>query len=172
MSLSYDLATVVDAVKSDAGLELVLAGSGPDEASLRERAAGCSRIRFCGYLDENRLCSLLLSADIGVVPMFDESCVGVPYKLADYVAAGLPVVSSLHGETAELISSHKSGVTYQARDMAAFLNAVRSAVVLDCSDMALVKLFDSSHLYKNYVVFAESLLASKPSVSGTVGTRV
>lgn len=153
MSLSYDLATVVDAVKSDSGLMLDLAGSGPDEPSLRERAVCCRRIRFHGYLDEEGLRSLLSSADVGVVPMFDESCVGVPYKLADYAAAGLPVVSSLHGETAELLSRYNAGVTYRVRDVAAFLDAVRRAACLDCSDMSLAKLFDSYRLYREYVGF-------------------
>ena len=54
MSLSYDLSTAVDAVKEDEGLSLDLAGAGPDEAALRLRAEGCGRIRFHGYLDDER----------------------------------------------------------------------------------------------------------------------
>ena len=91
MSLSYDLATAVDAVLGEAELTLDLAGAGPDETALRLRAAGCDRIRFHGYLAESALRALLAQADVGLVPMFDDSCVGVPYKLADYAAAGLPV---------------------------------------------------------------------------------
>ena len=158
MSLSYDLATVVDAVVADGGLALDLAGSGPDEPALRERAASCPRIRFHGYLGDEGLRALLASADVGVVPMFDESCVGVPYKLADYAAAGLPVASSLHGETAELLSLHKAGVTYRVRDTAGFSAAVRRAALLDCRETPLAKLFDASRLYGGYVDFACSLL--------------
>ena len=157
MSLSYDLATVVDAVKSNEDLTLELAGSGPDEPSLRRRAADCPRIRFHGYLGEGELRRLLASADVGVVPMFDESCVGVPYKLADYVAAGLPVASSLHGETAELLSEHKAGVTYEARNVSAFAEAVRGAALLGRSGASLAELFDSSRIYGGYVDFACSL---------------
>lgn len=161
MSLSYDLATVVDSVKADEGLSLDLAGSGPDEPSLRQRAEGCSRIRFHGYLGGDELRALLGRADVGVVPMFDESCVGVPYKLADYAAAGLPVASSLHGETAELLASHNAGVTYRAGDVAGFADAVRRASGIDCSGMSLAHLFDSSSLYREYVRFAVPL-ASRP----------
>lgn len=156
MSLSYDLATVVDAVKADEGLVLDLAGSGPDEPSLRQRAEGCPRIRFHGYLGEAGMRGLLAEADVGVVPMFDESCVGVPYKLADYAAAGLPVASSLHGETAELLARHGAGITYRAGDAAAFSDAVRKASRLDCSSMSLARLFDSASLYREYVRFAAS----------------
>ena len=100
--------------------------------------------------------ALLGRADVGVVPMFDESCVGVPYKLADYAAAGLPVASSLHGETAELLASHNAGVTYRAGDCEGFSAAVRQASCLDCSSMSLAHLFDSSSLYLEYVDFALS----------------
>jgi glycosyltransferase involved in cell wall biosynthesis len=154
MSLSYDLATVVDAVKADSALSLDLAGSGPDEPSLRARAADCPRIRFHGYLDDAGLRSMLAQADVGVVPMFDDSCVGVPYKLADYAAAGLPVTSSLHGETAELLEECAAGVTYAARDPAAFSSAVRRATAIGTGGMRLARRFDAERLYREYVEFA------------------
>jgi hypothetical protein len=60
MGLSYDLETVIDAVKSLGGATLDLAGSGPKEASLRQQAFGCERIRFHGYLGDVELRDLLL----------------------------------------------------------------------------------------------------------------
>ncbi len=157
MSLSYDLATAVDAVRSDCGLSLDLAGSGPDEESLRGRAAGCGRIRFHGYLDDAELRAMLSSSDVGLVPMFDDSCVGVPYKLADYVAAGLPVASSLHGETEGLLLGHGAGVTYPAGDPEALRRAVRLALGKGNGALELSRLFDASALYKGYVEFAAAL---------------
>ena len=157
MSLSYDLATAVDAVMGDAELTLDLAGAGPDEAALRQRASGCDRIRFHGYLAEAALRSLLAQADVGLVPMFDDSCVGVPYKLADYAAAGLPVASSLHGETADLLARHAAGVTYTADDPAALRAAVRAAVGKRAGVAALADAFDAQKLYAGYVAFATAL---------------
>ena len=157
MSLSYDLSTVIDAVKCDDGLALDLAGAGPDEMALRRRAEGCGRIRFHGYLGETDLRALLGRADVGLVPMFDESCVGVPYKLADYVAAGLPVASSLHGETEELIARCEAGTTYQARDVAAFVRTVRNAVKKSAGAFRLAQLFDANKLYDEYVAFVAAL---------------
>ena len=157
MSLSYDLATAVDAVKGDEELSLDLAGSGPDEKALRARAAGCDRIRFHGYLDDEALRALLGEADVGLVPMFDDSCVGVPYKLADYAAAGLPVASSLHGETEELLARHGAGVTYVAGDAAALRRAVREAQAMSGGAAALAEAFDAKKLYDGYVAFATSL---------------
>ena len=136
MSLSYDLATAVDAVEGDAELSLDLAGAGPDEAALR---------------------ALLAQADVGLVPMFDDSCVGVPYKLADYAAAGLPVASSPHGETADLLARCAAGVTYTAGDLAALRAAVRVAVGKRAGVAALADAFDAQKLYAGYVAFATAL---------------
>ena len=97
---------------------------------------------------------MLAQADVGVVPMFDESCVGVPYKLADYAAAGLPVVSSLHGETAELLEECAAGITYAVRDPAAFSSAVRRAFAIGSGGMRLAQRFDADRLYLEYVEFA------------------
>ena len=157
MSLSYDLATAVDAVLGDPGLSLDLAGAGPDEPGLRDRAAGCDRIRFHGYLAERDLMRLLAGADVGLVPMFDESCVGVPYKLADYAAAGLPVASSLHGETERLLVAHDAGVTYRAGDAAALASAIRAASGKREGAASLAGDFDARKLYDGYVAFASAL---------------
>ena len=157
MSLSYDLATAIDAVKGDEGLSLDLAGAGPDEAALRARAAGCGRIRFHGYLGDGAMRAILAAADVGLVPMFDESCVGVPYKLADYAAAGLPVASSLHGETADLLARYGAGVTYSAGDAAALRAAVHAAAGRREGASLLAELFDAEKLYEGYVAFALSL---------------
>ncbi len=162
MSLSYDLATAIDAVKGDDGLSLDLAGAGPDEAALRRRAEGCGRIRFHGYLGDAELRERLAGADVGLVPMFDDSCVGVPYKLADYVAAGVPVVNTLHGETERLLAEYGAGVTCASGDVRAFSAAVsdlraRDAAALRAGARALARLFDASAVYSAYVSWACAL---------------
>ena len=157
MSLSYDLATAVDAVMGDDGLSLELAGAGPDEQALRSRADGCERIRFRGYLGDVEMRAMLAQADVGLEPMFDDSCVGVPYKLADYAAAGLPVASSLHVETEQLLSRCGAGVTYAAKDAAALREAVRAAAGMRSGVPALAELFDARKLYEGYVAFAAAL---------------
>jgi glycosyltransferase involved in cell wall biosynthesis len=154
MSLSYDLATVVDAVRELPEVTLDLAGAGPDEATLRAQAADCTRIRFHGYLDEAALRDLLARADVGVIPMFPASQVGLPGKLADYAAAGLPVISSLPGETAELLARYRAGVAYVAGDKASFKAAVAEARLLEKKDVyALAVEFDAEKLYNSYLNF-------------------
>lgn len=166
MSLSYDLATVVEAVRETPALTLDLAGAGPDESALRARAAGCDRIRFHGYLKEGDLRRFLAQADVGVIPMFDASCVGVPGKLSDYAAAGLPVINALTGETASLLARYGAGVQYTAGDRESFIAATRAARYLEKKRaMDLYVEFDAGKLYNNYVNFAEKQFEHKGQVA-------
>ncbi len=158
MGASYDLATVIAAVKGMAGVTLDLAGRGPDEARLRRLASDCGWIRFHGYLGETDLRALLASCDAAVVPMFDAACVGVPGKLADYTAAGLPVLNTLHGETERLLADYGAGVTYAAGDVAAFRAAVANLRAADAAALRqgawrLSAEFDAEKVYGDYVAW-------------------
>ena len=166
MGASYDLETAIDAVREMHDVELDLAGAGPKESALRVRAEGCARIRFHGYLGEAELRALLARADAGLVPMFDESCVGVPYKLADYAAEGLPVVNTLHGETERLLAEHGAGVTCTAGDVHALCAAVadlraRDADALRAGALSLARRFDAETVYSGYVAWAQEIAASR-----------
>ena len=159
MGKSYDLETVIDAVKEMGDVELDLAGTGPKEAALRARAADCPRIRFHGYLDATALQTLFARADAGVIPMFPDSCVGVPNKLADYAAAGLRVVYSLPGETKDIASRFAAGAFYAAGDIQSFKNAA-SALRHPAPDFkpdAFRDFFDARRLYAGYVDFIQKL---------------
>ena len=157
MGKSYDLETVIDAVKETDDAELDLAGTGPKEAALRARAADCPRIRFHGYLDAAALQALFARAHAGVIPMFSDSCVGVPNKLADYAAAGLRVVNSLPGETADLISRFAAGTFYTAGDIASFKSALAGLrrPAPDFAPAAFRDAFDARRLYAAYVDFVQ-----------------
>lgn len=165
MGRSYDLATLADAVERLDGVVLDVAGAGPAEDELRRRAAACPRIRVHGYLGERELRELLASSDVGVVPMFEDSCVGVPGKLADYAAAGLPVLNSLAGETERLIAEAHAGFTYRAGDCDSLCHAVetiRSAdfAALRAGAAALAKRYDARIVYGEYVKWAAGLVES------------
>ena len=161
MSLSYDLATLIDAVAGADGVTLDLAGAGPDEAGLRARAAKCPRIRFHGYLVEEDLGRMLARCDAGVVPMFADSCVGVPGKISDYLAAGLAVLNTLPGETAEILESARAGVTCLAGDAGSYAKAF-GEIAADLprfreGALALAPEFDAAKVYADYAEWVAGL---------------
>ena len=151
---TYDLGTVIRSV-GELGARLDVAGRGPCESEWRAlvRDLGLeSQVSFHGYLGERELGGLLRSCDIGVVPMPAESFVGVPYKFADYAAAGLAIVSSLGGESAELLGRFHCGAGYRPNDVTSFVAAVRRVQTEGRGDIAgLRRLFDAVRIYDEYV---------------------
>ena len=148
----YDLETVAKAVALDRRLTLDIAGRGPREGVLRALVASMGlseRVVFHGYLGADALRGLLADSDIGVIPMRDDSWVGLPYKLGDYVAAGLPVVSSLHGECGKMIEAGRLGETYDFGDAASALAAIRALERHD--NVSLPECLMAERIYPAYV---------------------
>lgn len=156
---TYDLETPVRALARMSACTLTVASSGPRMDRLRRlaRSLGCEERLFTpGYLDAKELSGLLASADAGIVPMDVESCVGMPYKIADYAAAGVPVVSSLQGESLELLSRYNAGAFYAPGDVDAFIAAVETvAADTDVFSAGAWKLaraeFNADMIYPSYV---------------------
>ncbi len=82
---------IIDAVKACPvpGSQLVIAGSGPEETALRERA-NCSAVRFLGDVSQPGLAHLYEEADALVLASEYE---GVPTVALEALASGCPVVA-------------------------------------------------------------------------------
>lgn len=147
----YDLTTAIRAVCDTPGMTLDVAGAGEREREWRKCANGSSRIRFHGFLGEEELSSLLDSCDVGIIPLADDTFVGLPYKLGDYAIHGLRVVTSLRGECAAILERHRAGRTYTAGDVGSFKAAVADALADDPGFSSLLSELDANSIYDEYV---------------------
>lgn len=106
------------AAARDAGIPLVIAGSGPDEGRLRDQAAGAD-VRFAGRLASGDLADLRRRAAVVLAPSrWEEPC---PYSVLEALAAGVPVLASDRGGLPELVGD---GATLPASDPAAWTKAL------------------------------------------------
>ena len=162
MGRSYDLVTAVEAVGELGALAtLDIAGKGEQEDALKElvQRKGIQGVKFHGYLSESELGELLKKSDVGLVPMDPSSCVGIPYKMADYAKSSLAIVSSLGGESARLLNEYGAGVSYSFGESASLVQAVKSlfprlAEMRKAASRMLDEQFDASKIYDSYVDFA------------------
>jgi len=83
-----------------AGLQLVVAGDGPELQALRE-LAGDGEVRFVGRVDDAELARLRAGASIALVPSRSAETFGM--AAAEAMACGLPVVASRVGALPELL---------------------------------------------------------------------
>ena len=86
----------------DAGVPLVIAGAGPDEARLRGLAAG-GDVRFAGRVAPGELAKLRRRSAVVLAPSrWEEPC---PYSVLEALAAGVPVLASDRGGLPEVVGA-------------------------------------------------------------------
>lgn len=102
---------------------LVLAGAGPDEAALRDLAAGlgvADRVRLLGPVPHARLPELLSAADVFVLPSASE---GLANAWVEALACGTPVVTTPIPGAQELLTDPSCG-RFAGRDGADIARAI------------------------------------------------
>lgn len=118
-------------IKSQTNSCLVFAGSGPDEAELRDLANQLcpGRARFIGFQNQTELPSLYAASDIFVLPSEEE-----PWGLVvnEVMAAGLPVVVTDEvGAAPDLVEGKNTGIVYPCGDIDALASALEMMI---CSE--------------------------------------
>jgi glycosyltransferase involved in cell wall biosynthesis len=172
LGANYDLDCLIDAFICfekecpDAGL--ILLGGGEREADIRNRIASLPiKAWVSGRLPYRELISYLKCSHVGLNCFKAGGNVAYSYKVNDYFLLGLPVINSLEGEVADLISSQDLGVNYQAGNTISLLNALRDCY-LHFTESGIawtnrIRAFSSQKLNRNliYMPLIERCLASK-----------
>ena len=109
------------------GVELRIAGSGPEEARLRELAAGDARITFCGRVGDAELAELYAGARaVAFIPQLED----FGLVTLEAMLAGKPVITCTDsGGTAELVTDGVTGLVVepQAAALAAAIERLWSS---------------------------------------------
>lgn len=106
-------------------------GTGRDRGIFEAQAATLGlgpAVAFHGYVPNEVALEAVRRADVGVVPHFaDESWnTTIPNKLFDYMAAGLPVISSNARPAARIVSATGCGEVFRDRDADDLARAIES----------------------------------------------
>ena len=105
-------------------LRFLLAGEGPEESMLREKAGAlglADRIVFAGYVADTR--QVYAATDILLMPSRFE---GLPMTLLEAMAMGLPVVASKLDGIAEVIEDGREGFLIDFNDTQGFVDRCAS----------------------------------------------
>ena len=96
------------------GVSVWIAGGGPLEEEIRQAVAGDAAIRLLGWLDLPRLRILYERCDVGVLPhrrTFETGWTLVN-KFGDYLAHGLPVLTTLEDDVGAFVRRHGCGLVW------------------------------------------------------------
>lgn len=127
---SYDLGLILEAAKAllrdgRRDMQFILAGTGEQDSEMRRRVEALPNVVLPGWIGAGEIRALLRSAWAGIVP--GPMVTGaLPNKIFEYLSAGLPLVSCLEGEMADVIRRHGLGLNYRAGDLEGLLAALRT----------------------------------------------
>jgi len=135
-SLSWTMAdemfTVIEAARQlqmqGDNTQFVICGSGENLDAYRKAAQGCNNIVFPGWVDAPQIRVLMEMSSAGLLPYRSRAdfARSIPNKVAEYLSAGLPVISSLRGVTEHLLEENDCGVTYQNGDASSLFQLLRA----------------------------------------------
>lgn len=126
---SYDLSTVIKAAamlqaRGADRVQFVFSGRGEKETEWRKQAQGLGNVVFTGHLDGTKICCMGQIAKIGLAAYASSAPQGLPNKIFEYMAFGLPILSSLEGEAENFLIQHHCGLTYKAQSPESLMAAL------------------------------------------------
>ena len=116
---------VIAALADLPGVDLVIAGDGPEEAPLRRLATRfgvADRVRFVGHVDQARLPDMIGAADLLVLCSDRE---GIANVLMEAMACGTPVAATPVWGSPEVVTAPEAGVLLRDRSVGAVIEGVR-----------------------------------------------
>jgi len=123
---SYELDLICDAaevVRDREEIHFVIAGAGQQGAMLERRVRTLANVTLLPWQNAAEARALLQASHVGLVPCrFARD--RMPNKVFEYFGAGLPILSSLEGETETLLSDSHAGLSYRCGDVTAFVRHV------------------------------------------------
>jgi glycosyltransferase involved in cell wall biosynthesis len=117
MGRQYWLEDVIQAAQRLPEMKFLLCGDGDNRERYVEQARGMSNVMFPGWVSAEEVDSLMTLSQVGLAPYRGGAQMSLPNKPFEYMAGGLPVVSSLEGELKELLGRYRCGLTYRAGDV-------------------------------------------------------
>jgi glycosyltransferase involved in cell wall biosynthesis len=124
LTVQKSLDRALEAVAS-AGVDLVIAGDGPDRAPLERRAHElgiAERVDFLGSQPRQRTIELFRAADAAIL---SSSWENFPHTVVEALAVGTPVLAMEAGGVAEVVRDGVNGLLVAPGDTAALAEAVR-----------------------------------------------
>lgn len=120
MGRQFDIPTVLEAARRLQGgpVRFVLCGIGDSFAEYRAAASRLPNVFMPGWVDAAAIRALMERSAAGLAPYHCETSftMSIPNKAVEYMAGGLPLLSSLRGELGRLLSEAACGLTWTEGD--------------------------------------------------------
>jgi len=166
----YELELICQAAREllkegDARFHFVLAGDGDKGQLIRGLASKLPNVTVPGWIPQSETEVLMRKSALGLAPYRQlPGC--MPNKVFEYVALGLPIISSLEGDLPVLLDGYHAGLSYKPGDCRGLIVCLKKAIesrqgidLLSDGAKALFRSkFVASKIYAEYATKLERLV--------------
>lgn len=120
---------LIEAVRQDPDVFLVVAGRGDQQAEIVRLAGEIDNVRFVGMLPMDEVARWVAFSDViyyGLSPAYPNNYYSVPNALFSALAAGKAVLTTGIGEIARIVAAECCGVVLDSLDISTVLAALRN----------------------------------------------
>jgi len=152
---SYDIESVIKAIKilNNEGIKnikFLVMGEGVLKEHFKQVAIENEvNVEFTGLLEYGTMMKTLMACDVAVNPIIGKSVSSIINKVADYSAAGVPVINTQNSlEYRKLLEDNKAGISVKNGNISALAEAIKTLY----SDVDLRKTMseNSTKMYDKY----------------------
>jgi glycosyltransferase involved in cell wall biosynthesis len=130
---TYDLSPVIKAARKienkHSAVNFIFTGDGENMNKWVKEANGLENVIFTGWAGKKEIQYLSANSNIGLMAYAKGAPQGLPNKVFEYMASGLPILSSLQTETKDLLRDEQIGVTYQAENSESFIKELEKLII-------------------------------------------
>ena len=106
-------------------IRIFIVGTGDRSKEFYEMATRLPNVTMTGWLNNTEIRPILNQTKVGLVAYSKDAIMSLPNKPFEYMAAGLPLLSSLSGELEQLIQEYGIGRSYEAGNPASLAEGIR-----------------------------------------------
>ena len=124
----YDVRCILEASRlflDDDRIHFLIVGSGEKAEELFSIGNELKNVTMTGWVDFQEVCALLGMTDLGLVAYSDIATMSLPNKPFEYMASGIPLLSSLKGELEHIILNNNIGRIYEPGDVASLVSQIK-----------------------------------------------
>lgn len=171
----FDISTVISAARQtrDPRVRFILCGTGDRLDDYKAQASDTKNVIFPGWVDAPMIRTLMQMAQAGLAPykLSDNFNSNIPNKIVEYLAGGLPVITTLTGIPGRMLADHGCGLSYAHGDAGALAAAVdmlcadrpRQAAMASAAAAVYRQRFDAEVVYGSLIADLQQLVDQQQS---------
>lgn len=124
----FNIEAVIEAARileKEFPVDFVIAGDGSQLDHYRKLAGSTLNVIFPGWLNAGQIASVMNISQAGIAPYKADAKMSLPNKPFEYMAGGLPIISSIQGELKRYLEEYNCGLTYNANSAQELASCIR-----------------------------------------------